>query len=255
MSHSMDRPFERIIRIGVLEGYAGIPTGTWTHHPNGWALAQQAFPNLIRKWWDESDLVLLKAIRAGVAAGSNVVGSDVHLGKQDQEDLVQEIMSGLSCTKGEAYIVGVWFKSKKWIGLTGVVSCLKRHAWHRAISAVRDAPREDLQPEVDVEVDVPETTFDVFLHTHRDALWAVIRSEFSVMWAQAPARMAIFDGIVANPDLGDVALARAMGHGENDPEPWIYIGAASGVSRTRRMIRDTIPEVIRRCPALHDMVV
>ena len=246
MSRTMNQALERLIRMGVLEGYAGVKPGTWTGCSNGWTLVQEAFPNLICKWWDESDLTLLKAIRSGVASRE--------LRKEDREDLVEEIVAGLTAQNGEAYKVGVWFGKLKWIGLTGVATCLKQHGWHRGISAVRDAPREELRATVEMEA-VDEETLDVFLHTHREAIWRLIRSDLSTMWGTAPARMALFDAIIANPDLGDVALARALGHGEGTKESWIdWTGAATGISRTRRMIRDTIPEIIRRNPSLCDMV-
>ena len=249
---------DQMIRASILEGVAGEEPTTWTRTTAALALARRALPDLDPKWFDRD---------TGMCAAAWAAGNQIIRRREEVEDLLQAILGGLTLTSagGELYAIGKALSMDGNISLPRAKGMLLDHVKKRSKSQVSRSRREVslLQEDDDghsVEKDVPtapemETVVDEVLEYLSDpggfGLYKRIRDDLAAtMFRNSPSRVVILDEIIHNPKRSDVQIARDMGHGEKDPEPWIQLGAATRISLTRRDLRKHIPEFLKNNPDL-----
>lgn len=260
-----DNQMDQTIRTAILEGFAGVPVGTWTRKGTaGIYIAQRALPDVSPEWFDRNK---------GFYAGAFVVALRKLQNKNEAADLVQTVMGGLTISSkgGELYLIGKRLAESGKADLGKAKAYLFTHLTQRTISENRDERhrnRESPLTHVDesgetVDMDIPagrNDVVDVILNLATSQgkgslqIYQILRKFFAKEWASAPNRLAIFDKIMEDPGLSDVGVARALGHGEKDPVPWIMLGAATMVSRIRRDIRDLMPQAVRESPEITKIV-
>lgn len=258
-----DSQMDQTIRTCILEGVAGVPVGTWTKRgPQGIFLAQRALPEVSAEWFDRNK---------GFYSGAFAIALRKLHNKNEAADLVQSVIGGMTIKAqgGELYLIGKSLAESGKIDIGKAKAYLLNHVNQRSVSENRDERqrnretslvREDEDGGV-VDMDIPAGKAEVLDKILEMAsskgnlrVYQLLRKFFAVKWAGAPNRLAIFDKIMEDPGLSDVGVARALGHGENDPVPWIMLGAATMVSRIRREIRDLMPQAVRDNPGiLHDI--
>lgn len=260
---AMETALDQAIRVGILEGVAAlIPVGTWTRRGTaGIHLAQRALPDFPAEWFDRN---------TGTYRALYVTALRKLRSKDEAEDLVQQVIGGLTLTTpgGELYSVGKYLAKQGKDSLSMAKAMLLKHISHRTISENRGEGWESSMVREDEGGGVSE--MDVASTPDRDdlidaILWAArspegidvyqsVRKFLQRKWPSAPSKMTIFDKIIENPNISDVQVARDLGHGENDPVSWIKDGAATMISRTRREIRDLMPEFGRQHPEIFKQI-
>lgn len=237
-------PYEVHCRLLVMEGYAGVGPGVWSRKPAmvGWALAQRALGSTLPRWFTNEKSPIYDAIRKGAA-------SVPAANRETQEDIVQEVISGLTRSNtpgGELYAVGEVLSESGKDVMNMAAHYLYRHARQRTLSAVRSRPVVTPDPPP-APMDYRES-LDYAVWACGPQVWNAARMYLKVAWATCPSKIVIFEQIMKDVSKSDVQVARDLGHGENDPVSWVNFGMAAYVSKTRREIRDMMPAVVRKYP-------
>lgn len=259
---AIDAYNDQAIRVGILEGIAGVHPGTWGSKGTvGIHLAQRALPDFPVEWFDRN---------TGTYRALYVVALRKLKKKDYAEDLVQQVIGGMTLTTpgGELYSVGKVLAKEGSRDLGHAKAMLLRHIGQRSMSENRGEGWESSMVREDEDGGVSE--MDVASTPDREdlidaILWTVsspeginvyqsVRKFLQRKWPSAPSKMVIFDKIIENPNASDVQVARDLGHGENDPEPWIARGAATRISLIRREIRDLMPEFGRQHPEIFKQI-
>jgi hypothetical protein len=260
----MNMMMDQLMRVGLLEGIAGVQVGAWKKlHPpaRGLQKAEDFFTQkgntLDPRWFDLHDQGMFKAVYFQAL--------QITKNKEEAENIAQDIVSGFSRSEdtegGQLYDLGKK-KLRDDPSFDHAKGMMKNHARHRAIPAITRNRSESLTMDTedgDAVRDIPNTTnpdtitdnLISFLSDPKGgALFEIIRKVLGREWAAAPSKLAILDAVVADPSRSDVGIARDLGHGENDEVPWIMLGAATYVSKTRREIKKRIPEIVAKTPGL-----
>lgn len=260
----MNMMMDQLMRVGLLEGIAGVPVGAWKKlHPpaRGLLKAEEFFTHkgetLDPRWFDLHDQGMFKAVYYQAL--------QITKNKEEAENISQDIVSGLSRSEdtegGQLYDLGKK-KLRDDPSFEHAKGMMKNHARHRAIPAVTRNRSESLTMDTEDGEQVRDVPTNIDMSGHTDEiiaylstpaggnLYQAIYDGLAKKFPGAKGKLAIFAEIVKNPAISDVDIARALGHGENDEVPWINRGAATYVSKVRRELKDTIGEVIRSMPGL-----
>lgn len=257
---------DQLVRVAILEGIAGVPVGGWKRlepPARGLLAAERALPNLESLWFESHDMGLYKVIFLTVLS--------VVQNRDSAEELTQDIVGGLSRSEntkgGQLYNVGEKIRDDD-PSVSHAKGLLRRHASQRAVSLFRKVRKDPESLTVnDPNKDGPQvrdvpTNIDadaaadnaLILLAENPAVFKYVHDTLARMWANAPSKVAILDKVIENPNMSAVGIARALGHGENDEESWIQLGAAAYVSRIVREIRTIVPSIILRNPTFRKKI-
>lgn len=260
----MNMLMDQMVRAGILEGIAGVPVGVWKRMSppaRGLAKAQAYFAEegtrLDPTWFDPNDQGLYKTVYLQIL--------DVTKNREDADEIAQNIVSGISRSEdvegGQLYDIGKKKLSND-PSIAHAKGLMRMHARHRAISLLKKKREDSLTMESDeggdVVRDIPtnidmgrvtDEIIDALQSPQGGNLYGVLYSEMKGRFA--PGKLAIFSEWVKDPTVSAVQIARNLGHGESDPQPWINRGAATYVSKCIREFREKdIPEIIRNTPGI-----
>lgn len=252
---------DQYIRVAILEGMAGVTPYTWGRDPRrGLALAQQTLGSAVDpEWFNRQDQGFYKAM---ISTALTVLKN-----REQANDVVGDILANLSraqsVTGGQLYDMG---KKNPTMSPALAQNLLRKHVRHRCLDALsllrnkKDLSLTDQDEEGGVSVrdlatsvnsdDVINLFIEFMASPEGGNIYKTIRNNIERRWASSPSKLMLFDAFVKYPNLSDTEIARALGHGEMDPEPWINRGAATYVSKTRRELRALIPEIIEAHPAI-----
>ena len=262
----MRRLMDQAMRVGLLEGIAGVPYNSWKHlHPpvRGLMKAQErlAKEGLDPAWFSE--------VPQGLYMSTFLTARSVLKDAERAEEIVQDIIANLSRSKdvegGQLYDLGK-NRLRQDPSIKHAIGMMKMHAKHRALALLRGPHTQSLTDEgeegggptsmdVPTKIDSDDVQRDLisFLSDPKGgALFQVIRRVLGREWATSPGKLQILDTLIADPSRSAVDIAHILKPGveDNTPGSWVQLGAATYVSKTIREIQKRIPEIALQTPGL-----
>lgn len=250
-----------VIRVKILEGAAGVHPDIWARRPDGLVQAQRWFEKkgiaIPEEWFDRRGQKFYNALFQG---GMKILHST-----EEAEDLIANIISGFSRSQaikgGQLYEVGANLMATGDLSPARARGWLARHTTQRAISLSRKRNQHDSLSmtnedgdttvlDLPAQIDNAKTLSmlsDWLSSPAGGNVYKVIRSTLAKEWASAPSKLEVFDMMVNNPQMSDVAIARTLRPVPDDtPGSWVNRGAATYVSKIRREVTKILPDIIAR---------
>jgi hypothetical protein len=241
---------DQTIRASILEGFTGVPKGTYSR--KGTVALPAALADLKAKGipvspvWTERNTGFYRFLvaQAGKLLGDNGL------------DLLQEVLSGesLQSKKGELYDVGTKLTSLDEDSWKRAKNMIINHVQQRALNWIRDQKRRNETSMSVEDEDGQDETLEV--GSDPDALWKFIDvlasnkggalfRNFREALSQkvSPHVMPVFDLVVDDPQIKTVEIARALGYK-------IQMGSSSLASQRQKEMWAGIKEVLMTQPKL-----
>lgn len=129
----MDALVDLVLRMEILETWTGRPSGTWSANPIVGARAARGAlgDSCGPQWFDLGPTRFVSLVRQTIEASSRYHG--VAFREEDVEEILQEIVGGLTTKGGIGHSVGSYLREDdKTCSMSHACSLLQRHTLQRA---------------------------------------------------------------------------------------------------------------------------
>lgn len=187
----MDRELDKLIRILILEGVAGVRPGSWSRQRSGLVMAREALLALDERWFDLSAPVFLECLRKSLQASG--------LRPELQEEVLMDL---LGVQSHRLYHIG---QSKP--AFWSARGTLARQGFQRGLD-VRKKEANVIHP-MPVEAEMP-LDLEVSFPDEKEA-FSFLRTLVQEMWGNAPGKLEILLTLLDHPDWSNRQVAAHLG--------------------------------------------